>query len=236
MGDELERKTAAQRPFSVRLLMPTTVSLRIRGGPAAGEGDLTEQGRNNQKHRDQLTPLTRVHVMEVAQVDPQAVKAKETERLGSLYASEAEAVIRLAYVLTGDRHAAEDIAHDAFARVGRRLFGLRDPEHSRAYLYRTVVNLCRGRGRRLRIERRALQKLDKGDPHEGPNIAAQDEMWTAILRLPLRQRAALFLRYYQDLSEAQAADVMQCSLSAMKSLVNRGLKELRAGLEGVSDD
>jgi RNA polymerase sigma factor (sigma-70 family) len=174
--------------------------------------------------------------VEVAQVDPQAVKAKETDRLGSLYESEAAAVIRLAYVLTGDRHAAEDIAHDAFARVGRRLFGLHDREHSRAYLYRTVVNLCRGRGRRLRVERRALQKLDRGDPNEGPDVAAQDEMWTAILRLPLRQRAALFLRYYQDLSEAQAADVLQCSLPAMKSLVNRGLKELRAGLEGDSDD
>ena len=174
--------------------------------------------------------------MEVAQVDPQAVKAKETETLTSLYEREAAAAIRLAYVLTADRHAAEDIAHDAFARVGGRLFGLQDREHSRAYLYRTVVNLCHGRGRRLRIERRALQRLDMGAPHDPPDIAARDEMWTAILRLPLRQRAALFLRYYQDLSEAQAADVLQCSSSAMKSLVNRGLKELRAGLEGVSDD
>ena len=183
-----------------------------------------------------MHPLTRVHAVEMAQVDAQAVKAKQNERLASLYASEAAAAIRLAYVLTGDRNAAEDIAHDAFARVGRRLVGLHDPEHSRAYLYRTVVNLCRGRGRRLGIERRALQKLDRGDPLEGPDVAAQDEMWTALLRLPLRQRAALFLRYYQDLSEAQAADVLQCSLSAMKSLVNRGLKELRAGLEGDSDD
>ena len=174
--------------------------------------------------------------MEVAQVDPQAVKAKQTKRLASLYEREAAAAIRLAYVLTGDRHAAEDIAHDAFARVGRRLFGLHDPQPSRAYLYRTVVNVCRGRGRRLRIERRVVQKLDRNEPHEDPDVAAQEEMWTALLRLPLRQRTALFLRYYEDLSEAQAADVLQCSLSAMKSLVNRGLKELRAGLEGDSND
>jgi RNA polymerase sigma factor (sigma-70 family) len=178
--------------------------------------------------------------VEVAQVNRQAPEAsarvKERDRLGSLYESEATAATRLAYFLTGDRDAAQDIAHDAFVRVGRKLFGLRDPEHSRAYLYRTVVNLCRGRSRRLRSERAALQKLNRDEPNDAPDIPRQDEMWRALLLLPIRQRAALFLRYYQDLSEAQAAEVLECSLSAIKSLVNRGLKELRTSLEGVDDE
>jgi RNA polymerase sigma factor (sigma-70 family) len=121
-------------------------------------------------------------------------------------------------------------------RVGRRIFALREPQYSHAYLYRTVVNLCRGRARRLKIERRALQMLTRDQRYEGPEVGDQDEMWRALLLLPVRQRAALFLRYYQDLSEAQAAEVLQCSVSALKSLVNRGLKELRVRFEGVVDD
>jgi RNA polymerase sigma factor (sigma-70 family) len=69
-----------------------------------------------------------------------------------------------------------------------------------------------------------------------PDVAARDELWRALLRLPVRQRSALFFRYYEDLSEAAAADALGCSVSALKSLVNRGLKELRAQLEGESHD
>ncbi len=158
------------------------------------------------------------------------------DRLALLYEHQSLAATRLAYVLTGDGHAAQDIAQEAFVRVGRKLFGLRDPEHSRAYLYRTVVNLCRGRGRRLKVERAALQQIESAPKPPAAGVAEQDEMWRALLDLPLRQRTALFLRYYQDLSEVQAAETLGCSLSALKSLVNRGLKELRAALEGVSDD
>ncbi len=178
--------------------------------------------------------------MEVAHVDRRtqtaSAEGKEKDRLTSLYEAEAAAAARLAYVLTGDRDAAEDIAHDAFVRIGRKLFGLRDPERSRFYLYRTVVNLCRGRGRRLRIERAALQKLPKNERHQGSDFTDEDEMWRALLRLPLRQRTALFLRYYRDLSEAQAAEVLECSLGAVKSLINRGLKELRRDFQGVGDE
>jgi RNA polymerase sigma factor (sigma-70 family) len=165
-----------------------------------------------------------------------SARSKSPDHLGSLYESHSLTATRLAYVLTGDADAAQDIAQEAFVRIGRRLFALRDPQHSHAYLYRTVVNLCRGRARRLKIERRALQLLTSDEQRRGPDISDQDEMWRALLLLPVRQRAALFLRYYQDLSEAQAAEVLQCSVSALKSLVNRGLKELRARFEGVVDD
>jgi RNA polymerase sigma factor (sigma-70 family) len=169
-------------------------------------------------------------------------RSESPDRLGSLYESHNHAATRLAYVLTGDVDAAQDIAQEAFVRVGRRLFGLRDPQYAHAYLYRTVLNLCRGRARRLKIERAALQVLKSDQRHQAPDITEQgginqhDEMWRALLLLPARQRAALFLRYYQDLSEAQTAEVLLCSVSAVKSLVNRGLKELRVRLEGVGDD
>jgi RNA polymerase sigma factor (sigma-70 family) len=185
--------------------------------------------------------LTRVYVVEMSRTGPfqrqeAPARSESPDRLGSLYESHNHAATRLAYVLTGDVDAAQDIAQEAFVRVGRRLLALRDPQHSNAYLYRTVVNLCRGRARRLKIERAAMQVLKSDQCYEAPDITEQDEMWRALLLLPVRQRAALFLRYYQDLSEAQTAEVLQCSLSTVKSLVNRGLKELRVRFEGVGDD
>jgi RNA polymerase sigma factor (sigma-70 family) len=126
--------------------------------------------------------------------------------------------------MTGDREAAEDITQDAFVRVGRKLFRLKDPDHERAYLLRTVINLSRSRGRKLNRERVAVAKLhsDAHAPSQEP-----DETWSRLLSLPPRQRAALFFRYYLDQSETTAAEALNCSTSALKSLVNRGLNTLR---------
>ena len=60
-----------------------------------------------------------------------------------------------------------------------------------------------------------------------PDLGARDEMWQALLRLPERQRTAIVLRYYEDLSEAQTADTMRCPQGTVKSLVSRGLDRLR---------
>lgn len=102
----------------------------------------------------------------------------------------------------------------------------------RAYLFRTIINLCRGRGRRLALERSALARLKPLGVEHLPDLGQQDEMWTALLALPRRQRAALFLRYYLDQSEAQAAEALDCSPRALKSLVTRALSSLRATLQG----
>lgn len=149
------------------------------------------------------------------------------DRLAALYAQHAPAATRLAYMLTGDRDVAQDLAHDAFVKIGGKVLALRDPDHARAYLFRTVINLCRGRGRKLQRERRALRKLSHSSPVESISASGDDEIWTALLELPIRQRAALFLRYYEDVSEQDAADALNCSLSALKSLINRGLRNLR---------
>lgn len=147
------------------------------------------------------------------------------DRLGELYRAQGTDALRLAYVLTGDVQAAEDITQEAFYRIGRKIFGLRDPDHERAYLLRTVVNLSRTRGRKLERERKALARLEPVCSSPAPEA---DEAWKLLLSLPPRQRAALFLRFYLDRSEADAADALDCSTSALKSLVNRGLHTLRA--------
>ncbi|HEV2754222.1 MAG TPA: sigma-70 family RNA polymerase sigma factor [Actinomycetota bacterium] len=156
--------------------------------------------------------------------------------LEALYRSHASGAVRLAYVLTADAAAAQDVAHEAFVRVGGKLAGLRNPDQARAYLFKTTLNLCRSRARRSKAERAATERLHRPSVDVQPDVGARDEMWGALLRLPLRQRSALFLRYYEDLSEVQAAEALGCSVGAMKSLVNRGLKGLRSQLEGASDE
>lgn len=146
------------------------------------------------------------------------------DRLGELYRAHGPDALRLAYVLTGNRDVAEDITQDAFVRIGRKIFGLHDPDHERAYLFRTVINLCRSRGRKLGRERAAMARLQPGTQMPAPDT---DDTWTRLLTLPPRQRAALFFRYYLDQSEASSAEALNCSTSALKSLVNRGLNSLR---------
>jgi RNA polymerase sigma factor (sigma-70 family) len=158
------------------------------------------------------------------------------DRLAQLYRLHASDGLRLAFVLTGDRHVAEDITQEAFVRLGRKVIAFKDPDHARAYMFRVIINLCRGRGRRLRIERTALARMQARDVDQVPDLAQRDEIWRALLLVPQRQRAALFLRYYLDQSEVQAAEELDCSVSALKSLVSRGLSTLRKSLQGEGDE
>ena len=146
------------------------------------------------------------------------------DRLEQLYRTHGPDALRLAFVMTGNREAAEDIMQEAFVRVGRKLFRLKGPEHERAYLLRTVINLSRSRGRKLSRERAAVAKLE---PQTHMAHSDTDETWARLLSLPPRQRAALFFRYYLDQSEVSTAEALDCSTSALKSLVNRGLNTLR---------
>src|SRR5213080_2978600 len=84
--------------------------------------------------------------------------ATDTGRLGELYLRHADAAVRLAYLLTGDRALAEDLVQDAFVRLAGRLVHLRDPGAFDAYLRQTVVNLSRSHFRRKKVERAYLER------------------------------------------------------------------------------
>ena len=162
-----------------------------------------------------------------------AVASAGGSRLEALYAQHVRASIRLAFLMTGDPQQAQDIAQEAFVRIAGRFGDLRNPDAFPGYLRATVLNLSRGHLRRLRTQRDYLKRTARGEPEAPPDGAEdRDEMWRALQGLPYRQRAALVLRYYEDLSERQAADALGCSVSAVKSLVSRGLEALRAGMEG----
>ena len=153
----------------------------------------------------------------------------EGGRLEMLYAAHAPGAARLAYLLTGDRALAEDLVQEAFVRMFGRFRDLRNREAFGAYLRKTVVNLARSHFRRRRVERTYLEKESRRPSISEPP-ARHDEMWDALRALTPRQRAAIVLRYYEDLTEAQTADVLGCAVGTVKSLVSRGLEQLRSGL------
>jgi RNA polymerase sigma-70 factor (sigma-E family) len=165
-----------------------------------------------------------------------AAGEERTDRgsLADLYVEHAPEGIRLAFLLTGDRALAEDLVQDAFVRLVGRLRHLRDPAAFGAYLRRTIVNLSTSHFRRQRVARAYLERV-AGAPtvDTNTNDDLDEAMHAALLRLPERQRAAIVLRFYEDLSDVQAAAILKCPPGTVRSLVSRGMTTLRATLEGI---
>jgi RNA polymerase sigma-70 factor (sigma-E family) len=142
-----------------------------------------------------------------------------------LYAAHTPDARRIAYLLTGDSAQAEDITQEAFIRVLGRFADLRNPQAFRTYLMRTVVSLTKNHFRRRSLER-SHARVEVPSPPTEPD--RNDDLFDALKRLPERQRAALVLRYCEDLSEHHTAEILDTSTKAVKSLVTRGLNTLRA--------
>jgi RNA polymerase sigma-70 factor (sigma-E family) len=166
---------------------------------------------------------------EMLSAHAEARATPSTSKIGELYLGHADSAVRLAYLLTGDRDVAEDLVQDAFVRLAGRLVHLRDAGAFDAYLRKTVVNLANSYFRRRRVER-SYEKRARGmvaTASPGHAIEERAALAAALRTLPQRQRAALVLRFYEDLSEAQTADVIGCRPGTVKSLVSRGLETLR---------
>jgi RNA polymerase sigma-70 factor (sigma-E family) len=152
--------------------------------------------------------------------------------LEELYRSHAEDALRLAYLLTGERALAEDLVQDAFVKVMGRFHDLRNRDSFWWYLRRTIVNLSRSHFRRRRVER---AWLDRQRPEEtapaGADLGERDRMRRALMALRPEQRAAVVLRFYEDLSEAQTAELLGIPVGTVKSSVSRGIARLRTELE-----
>lgn len=150
----------------------------------------------------------------------------------ALYERYADEAVGLAYLLTGDRRLAEDLMQDAFVRIARRLVHIRDPDASWSYLRRSVVNLANSHFRRRAIER--LHLAVQAEPGEATQTDPSDRLALreAIVRLPVRQRTALVLRFYEDLPEREIAELMRCRTGTVKQLVFRAMQTLRRELEG----
>ena len=146
-------------------------------------------------------------------------------------------LLRTACLLTGDAHLGEDLLQTALAKAYGSWAKVRQAEHPGAYVRRLMVNAHLSWLRRLTNTERVLETFP--DRPTGDFQAAHadtDEMRGALLGLSPRVRTALVLRYFDDLSEAETAQLMGCSRSTVNNHVTRGLAALRAVLGPGRDD
>ena len=151
-----------------------------------------------------------------------------------LYAVHYRTLVRLASFLVRDQPTAEEVVQDAFVAMAGGWQRLRDAEKALAYLRQTVVNKSRSVLRHRTVVDKNLQKAPPDMPsaeHGALVLLERSAVVSALRELPDRQREAIVLRYYADLSEAEIADAMGISRGAVKSHTARGMAALRAALE-----
>lgn len=160
------------------------------------------------------------------------------EEFAQRYLEEVRRCVRLAYVLCGDEGLAEEVVGDAFATCWPHFrAGKVDDVHG--YLRRSVVNAMHSRFRRRRLERAHLARAarDRSTARPSDESAATDRatLWSALLSLPMDQRSVLVLRFLEDRSEAETAEILGVKVGTVKSRASRGLEVLRARLGGADD-
>ncbi len=149
-----------------------------------------------------------------------------TSSFAGFYESHREGAIRLAWLLTHDPAAAEDVVHDAFTALFHRFESV---DNHAAYLRRSVVNAVYERTRRSGRETRRMALVATTEPVEvdGPTGGLID----AIARLPLQQRTVIVLRYWSDLDHAAIADAMDTRVGTVRSLLSRATAQLRTEIQ-----
>jgi RNA polymerase sigma-70 factor (sigma-E family) len=138
-------------------------------------------------------------------------------------------LLRIAYLLTGSATEAEDLVQTALLRAMHRWHRIDEPL---AYVRRTMANLHISRWRRHRARELLTATVsDRAERDATGPVAERDVLFRALRQLPPRTRAVIVLRYWADVSEADTADILGCSVGAVKSTASRGLARLRAVLE-----
>jgi RNA polymerase sigma-70 factor (sigma-E family) len=167
------------------------------------------------------------------------MQAEQEDRFQEFVRARWSHLVRTAYLLTGDAHHAEDLTQTALAkayRSWRRVSGSDNPE---AYVRRMLVTCNSDRFRKRRVK----ESLTDAPPERAGSdeaVARVDErgvLLGALAGLPPRQRAVVVMRYWEDLSEAEVAEVLGCSQGTVKSQASKGLAKLRTypGLAQVMD-
>jgi RNA polymerase sigma-70 factor (sigma-E family) len=157
--------------------------------------------------------------------------------LARLVEQRGEHLLRTAVLLAGDRAAGEDLLQDALERMLRSWrHADADPE---AYLRRVLYNLAVDRWRRQAVWQRVVRQLPPGNAAFAADASAEVDLRDTLLRLvtqlPARQRAIVVLRYWEELTEAEVAGVLGCSVGTVKSGASRGIARLRELCESSAD-
>lgn len=149
-----------------------------------------------------------------------------------------EAVFRLAYLLLGDAHEAEDVAQETFLRAfnARERFDSTRP--ARPWLLRITADLASNRRRSLGRYLATLRRFGQAVPHITPDVSQSSqeqanarELWQAVRTLKQADQEVIYLRYFLELSEAELAQALGVAQGTVKSRLHRALSRLRAIIE-----
>src|SRR5690242_663153 len=148
--------------------------------------------------------------------------------VGALYQASALGLIRLAYVMLGDRPSAEDVVQEAFCGLYRQWGRLDGADGALYYVRASVLNGCRSVLRHRAVRRRGLAEQPPAVSAEAVVLGGEEreEVIRALVGLPHRQREVLMLRFYCDLSDEQIARVMGIGPSTVRSTAHRALQAL----------
>ena len=157
--------------------------------------------------------------------------AAEEGRQGfaAFVAQYARGLDRLAYLMLGDEHAAEDLAADALLAAWQHWDRVRQADHPLAYVRRVMVNQAAAHYQRRTREREGLERLQGGavDHSHDQDSAAVVDVQSALLRLPPRRRACLVLRFAFDLTERDVATILGVSVGTVKSQTFKAAAQFR---------
>jgi RNA polymerase sigma-70 factor (sigma-E family) len=162
------------------------------------------------------------------------VDARARREFEEFVTARSAALFRTAVLLTGNRQDAQDLVQSALERACRHWERVAAAEQPEAYVRRILINSLKDRWRARRRVVEVSFDDARPSPQAGPSPYRQVElrrsMVAALLRLPVGMRSVLVLRYFEDLSEAEIARILNCSAGTVKSQAARGLVRLRAAL------
>jgi RNA polymerase sigma-70 factor (sigma-E family) len=156
------------------------------------------------------------------------VASRDWASFAEYVSARSAALQRAAYLMVGDVGLAQDLVQEALIRTYMAWPRLRDPASAEAYTRKTITTTAISWFRRRAwSERFASAPADTPAPAPAAGVEERIWLWQHLLRLPVRQRVAIVLRYYEDLSEAATAEAMNCAVGTVKSQVSAGLAKLR---------
>ncbi|WP_210589521.1 SigE family RNA polymerase sigma factor [Streptomyces sp. GESEQ-35] len=157
------------------------------------------------------------------------MQAEQEDRFQEFVRARWSHLVRTAYLLTGDAHHAEDLTQTALAKAYRSWRRVSRSDNPEAYVRRMLVTCNSDRFRKRRVKEALTDAL--------PDVAGRDEAYSladerrtllgALAELPPRQRAVVVMRYWEDLSEAEVAEMLGCSPGTVKSQASKALAKLR---------
>jgi RNA polymerase sigma-70 factor (sigma-E family) len=160
--------------------------------------------------------------------------ARDASAFAEFVAARSAALHRTAYLMVGEHALAQDLLQEALTKTYVAWPRLREVANAEAYTRRAITTTAISWRRRRSWHEQPRDELPDrprpGATGEDDDVATRDWVWTALQRLPPRQRAAVVLRYYEDLTEAQTAIAMGCAVGTVKSQVSQAFKKLRREL------